>query len=84
MVRNYILLLILQLKLTLLNSSNLKFGPHYPSGLGAVTYCYSSDGCWKPLKNLGYKYNIYSTGPNSNHPKINLSEYNAFLLKGTT
>ncbi len=58
----------------------LKFGRHYPNGEYAVLYCYRNKGFWKPLTNLNYGYNKYSSGT-VNHP-FNLVGFNAAINQG--
>ena len=39
-----------------------KFGKHNPNGIAAVNYMYSSDGFWKPLAEVNYDWNKFSSG----------------------
>ncbi len=48
--------------------------------MDAVTYIYSSDGFWKPLKNLNYAYNKYSAGVGTH--VLDSAKFDALLTKG--
>ena len=61
------------------NSGNLKFGKFFPNGYEAITYMYSSDGFWKPLKYLNYTWDKYSAG---NSHILNPTAFNFASDKG--
>ena len=70
---------------TLLN--NFKIGRNNPFGVKAVTYMYSSDGFWKPLKNLDYTWDKYIAGnqnqtPGSQPHYLNPYEFDKAIQKG--
>jgi len=44
------------------------YGHHYPQGIAAVDYVYSSEGTWKHLNPAEYEWNYYSQYATPNHP----------------
>jgi len=71
---------ITSLLLILVNSA-IKFGKYHPNGFQAVTYMYSSDGFWKPLTNLVYGLEKYSSNGSPQHI-LNSYEFDKLVQKG--
>jgi hypothetical protein len=45
-----------------------RYGVHYPNGIAAVDYIFSSDGMWKEMNPIDYAWNYYENCAESDHP----------------
>ena len=53
---------------------SFRYGIHYPNGIAAVDYIFSSDGMWKEMNPIDYAWNYYERCASVDHPfgKIDL------------
>ena len=49
-------------------SISFQYGIHYPNGIAAVDYIFSSDGMWKEMNPIEYAWNYYEKCAESDHP----------------
>jgi len=49
-------------------SISFQYGIHYPNGIAAVDYIFSSDGMWKEMNPIEYSWNYYEKCAVSDHP----------------
>ena len=47
---------------------SFQYGIHYPNGIAAVDYIFSSDGMWKEMNPIEYAWNYYEKCAESDHP----------------
>jgi len=57
---------LLILSCIIFKTTEIAFGKQYTQGYWAVSYLYSSDGFWKPLKNIQHNFEKYAVGT-ANH-----------------
>lgn len=45
-----------------------RYGTNFPHGAAAVDYAYGPDGTWRPLTDVGYRWNYYPAYQTDQHP----------------